>query len=226
MNCFHKHLWSLAIPVFLLLVGESPQHAKYRSARRLPSLAPSFASLDKNRLPTHWSIIPKTDNARLAKVTVEPDRPATNSAILIDIPKEATLLVETRVPVRLAADRQYLLVVQMNIEDMYTLGHWFYRPAGIRISATGAGRGRTYLCVRGNGDTDGWVTAILPLPARTAESDCGISLQCHNMIGKVRFRNPMIIPLPPRVEAESCFKLPDGYHSFGATLAIYSKLDE
>jgi len=226
MNRFHKRLGALAIPVFLLLLGSAPRSAADRPARRLPSLSPSFASLDKDRLPAAWSIVPKTEDAKLAKVTVEPGRPPANNAILMDIPKEATLLVETKAPVKLAPGKEYLLVVEMKIEDMHTIGHWFQRPTGIRIRATGVGGGGKYLSVRGNGDTDDWVTAMLPLPAPAPGANCGISLQCHNMTGKIRFRNPMIIPVPPGVEAESCFILQDGYLSFGGTLAIYTKFDE
>jgi hypothetical protein len=197
----------------------TPEETPGTAAENL--LSSTFAQLERNGLPAGWKVSRHGENRQRAKVTAERDRKTGQTVMKIEIPREASVFLDTIHPAELDPKKEYLLLVQLKVEDMHYIGHWYYRPAGIRVEAYGMNNKQRWLAVCGEGGTGGWVTAILPFLTSSDREEAEdlsrpkVLLRCNNMVGTVRFRSPMIVEKPAGVDAAGCFELEDGTQVFG-----------
>lgn len=189
----------------------------------------SFNTLGNIGLPVGWEISKRGDNSDLANVLVERDEIFGQNIIKVTIPKEASVQIDTKQPVILDLAKDYVLVVQFKVEDMHYYGHWYYRPAGIRIEAYGTDNKHNWLAVRGEGDSRGWVTGILFFLNQKSEKDKKdahnlayptVMLRCYNMVGTVYFRNPMIVEIPSGFDVTNYFQMEDRTIIFGGIFSL------
>ncbi len=188
------------------------------------SLLPyGFAKLGEDGLPSDWRIRATGENADAAKITTEQDETGA-PVVRVEIPREASVYVDTAKRTRLDPDGDYMLVVQIRVEDLHYTGNWYKRPAGIRIYVYGTNDKHRWLAVHGDGSTDGWVTGVLPFPmpdeVRPQFASSNVLLRCYNMTGTVLLRNPMILRRPPGVDIQNSFELEDGTQVFGGQLQL------
>ncbi|NLE30232.1 MAG: hypothetical protein GX629_11255 [Phycisphaerae bacterium] len=198
---------------------------KPRDLKPANLISSTFAKIEKNGLPAGWKVTVRGENARFAGVTVERDKKPSQNVVRIQLRKEAGVCLDTAGPAQLVAGKRYLLVVQFKVDDMFFTGHWYHRPAGIWIYVYGTNNKHTWMAVRGEGDTEGWVTALLPFPPVNRKEDAGdfsrtnVILHCYNMVGTVRFRTPMIIEIPKGFDMEAQFEL-KGASVYGGNLTL------
>lgn len=181
-----------------------------------------FADLDEQGVPEGWTVEIGGENAASATVTAAPGE---NDEVVVTMamPQEATVQLDTTQPVRLDPAGDYMLVVQVKVEEMRHTGDWYRRPAGLRIYVYGTENRHTWLAIHGEGSTDGWVTAVLPFPleeSREQFASSRVLLRCYNMTGTVSFRNPMILRQPQGLEIQRSFELADGTRIAGAGLQL------
>ncbi len=200
--------------------------------QKKPALKPvklissTFEKVEKNGFPAGWKVTVRGDNARFVNVMVERDKKPSKNVVKIQIRKEASVCIDTASPAQLDPGKEYILVVQFKVDDMHYIGHWYNRPAGIRIYTYGTNNKHVWMAVRGEGDTCGWVTAILPFPSINKKEDAkdfsrtNVMLHCYNMMGIVRFRTPIIIERPKNYEITAHFELDNGTSVFGGVLTL------
>lgn len=199
----------------------SPKPVPVPPARNL--ISSTFAELDKEGLPVGWKITKHGENSHLVDVTVEQDKTTGQNAVKINIPIEACVYVDTIHPADLDPKKEYLLVVPFKVENMYYLGSWHRRPACIRFFAFAYGTGgkRHDTSVYGVGNTQGWVTAVMPFLVDADKKDAeyysrtDVFLRCYNIAGTVWFRDPMIVEKPEGVEPAIYYEHEDGTQAFG-----------
>lgn len=181
-----------------------------------------FANLDEEGLPEGWSIEARGDNAEAVDVTTTPDDSG-DTAVTVAIPREASVHLDTQRRFTLDPAEDYMLAVEVKVEDMHYTGDWYRRPAGVRMYVYGMDNKHTWLAIHGEGSTDGWVTGLLPFPQpdhRKQFANSRVLLRCYNMTGAVSFRNPMILRQPEGVEVQRSFELADGTQVPSAKLQL------
>ncbi len=194
----------------------SLQQALASLARETPeddNLLPyGFADLDEEGLPADWTVDVRGENAETASITASLDEDG-SAVVTMAMPQEASVYLDTTRPTQLDPTGDYMLAVQVKVEDMHYTGNWYKRPAGVRIYVYGTENKHTWLAIYGEGSTDGWVTALLPFPLadhRERFANSRVFLRCYNMTGTVSFRSPMILRQPQGVAVQQSFRLPDG----------------
>ena len=192
-----------------------------RAALSADALAPAgdanllpfaFAKRNAEGLPADWRVQAGGANAAAAQVTAAAD-PAGDAVVSLAMPKEASVFLDTAAPVRLDPDGDYMLVVQMKVDEMHFTGNWYERPAGVRVYVYGTDNKHTWLAIHGEGSTKGWVTAVLPFPPpgqRQQFANANVYLRCYNMMGTVSFRNPILLRQPAGGGIQRHFVLEDG----------------
>lgn len=142
--------------------------------------------------------------------------------VTLAIHDEGGANLDLEAPLPLEPEQDYVFMVDMKVEDLYHTGSWYDRPAGIRLYVYGAGNVHTWLAVWGQGGTDGWVTCILPFSTREHEEfqQVRFYLRCANMIGTVKFRNPVLAPVPEGMELQRSFEMEDGSSVFNSALQL------
>jgi len=186
-------------------------------------LACRFGQLGDDSLPAQYKITKTGVHAQQAVVSTETDASGT-VVVKAQIPREASVYIDSAKRTRLDADADYLLTVQVKVDDLRYTGNWYKKPAGIRIYAYGLKDKHTWLAIHGEGNTDGWVTGVLPFPqnedVRQQFAAPNVLLRCYNMTGTVRFREPMILKQPPGAKVQRSFQREDGTHVFGGQLQL------
>lgn len=181
-----------------------------------------FGDLDEDGLPTGWSVDVRGENAEAARVTTSQDEDGV-TVVTVEMPREATVHLDTTERFRLDPTGDYMLVVQAKVEEMRYTGDWYRRPAGVRIYVYGTENEHTWLAIHGEGGTDGWVTAVLPFPPadhREQFASSRVLLRCYNMTGTVSFRAPMILRQPQGIDVQRSFELEDGTQVPSARLQL------
>jgi hypothetical protein len=175
----------------------------------------TFAKVGKNGLPIGWKATFQDRNIPFVDILFEQNKNPSQNVVRIRLRKEASVWIDTAGPTKLEAGKVYLLVVQFMVKDLDYIGHWYDRPAAIRIYAYGTDDEHVWMAVRGEGDTSGWVTAVLPFPGRDRKdksskySSTNVMLRCYNMSGIVCFRMPTIIEKPKNFDVTEHFVLDD-----------------
>lgn len=186
-------------------------------------LACLFEELGDDGLPAQYTITKAGAHAQKAVVSTEKDDSGT-VVVKAEIPQEASVHIDSAKRTRLDADADYLLTVQVKVDDLRYTGNWYKKPAGIRIYAYGLENKHTWLAIHGEGSTDGWVTGVLPFPAtddvRRQLAVPNVLLRCYSMTGTVRFRKPMILKQPPGARVRRSFRQTDGTQVFGGQLQL------
>jgi hypothetical protein len=186
-------------------------------------LACRFEKLGDDGLPAQYTIKKEGPHAQEAVVSVAKDDSGA-MVVKAKIPQEASIHIDSAKRTRLDPDGDYLLTVQVKVDDLRYTGNWYKRPAGIRIYAYGLENKHTWLAIHGEGSTDGWVTAVLPFPAgddvRRQLAVPNVLLRCYNMTGTVQFREPMILKRPPGAQVQRSFRKKDGTEVFGGQLQL------
>lgn len=183
-------------------------------------LPAGFDRLDARGLPLGWTATTSGANPAAAQVSAASDETGA-MVVKLALPQEATVQLDAAAPARLDPAGDYLLAVQVKVEDLHYTGDWYSRPAGVRLYVYGADNKHTWLAVHGEGGTKGWVTAVLPFPPEESRPQFAASkvlLRCYNMSGTVSFRQPQILRRPPGAEVHRSFTLQDG------TLVVSSAL--
>ncbi|MFW5869250.1 MAG: hypothetical protein ACOCX2_15600, partial [Armatimonadota bacterium] len=171
-----------------------------------------FAELGDDGLPVGWDVETRGENADAAGVTTLRDETG-DTVVTMEMPREATVYLDTARRLRLDPAEDYMLLVQVKVEDMHYTGDWYRRPAGLRIYVYGTENKHTWLAIYGEGGTDGWVTAVRPFPlddVREYFANSNVLLRCYNMTGTVSFKNPVIVRQPKGLEIGPSFELEDG----------------
>lgn len=118
----------------------------------------------------------------------------------------------------------YMLGVQLKVEDLHHTGDWYGRPAGLRLYVYGQNDKHVWLAVHGAGSTKGWMTGVLPFPGSEAVrpdfAHSRVLLRCYNMTGTVSFRKPMIVLRPAGLDSGASFTLEDGTQISSAALQL------
>ncbi|MBN1553345.1 MAG: hypothetical protein JXA11_01260 [Phycisphaerae bacterium] len=156
--------------------------------------------------------------------SIQGRRPEDN-VVKISILKESSVYLDTTRRAELELGKRYLFVVEFKIDDMHYTGNWYNRPAGVRMYVYGMKDKHSTLFVRGDGSTDGWVSAVMPFTTRIDKDGRDLSrpnvlLRCYNMVGTVSFRKPIIIEVPNGVEASSYFEMDNGRMVHGGVLTL------
>ena len=171
-----------------------------------------FSELGDDGLPTGWTVDVRGDNADQIEVSAALDETG-ESVVTMAMPREGSAYLDTTGRFKLDPAQDYVLAVQVKVEDMRYTGDWYGRPAGVRIYVYGTDNRHTWLAIHGEGSTDGWVTALLPFPLadhREQFANSRVLLRCYNMTGTVSFRNPVILRPPAGVAVQKAFELTDG----------------
>ncbi|MBT7057463.1 MAG: hypothetical protein HN976_20390 [Lentisphaerae bacterium] len=220
---------SLAFSV-TAVAGATPESLRERvlakdagTPRARNLLACRFEELDDNGLPAQYKITKKGPHAEQTVVSTEKDDSG-HVVVKAEILREASVHIDSAKRTRLDPDADYFLTVQVRVDDMRYTGNWYKRPAGIRIYAYGLNDKHTWLAIHGEGNTDGWVTGVLPFPhaedVRQQLAVPNVLLRCYNMTGTVRFREPMILKKPQGVQIQRAFEQGDGTQVFGGQLQL------
>jgi hypothetical protein len=195
----------------MLGAGEAETGVREDGARE--NLLPyDFATLSDEGLPRDWTVTTAGENAELVEVHTERDE-AGDTIVTMTMPREATAQLDTTRRFTLDPADDYVLAVEVRVEDMRYTGDWYRRPAGIRLYVYGTDNEHRWLAIHGEGSTDGWVTGLLPFPPddhREQFANSRVLLRCYNMTGTVSFRNPVILRQPDGVALERSFELADG----------------
>lgn len=213
----------LFIPVTFLCSSLSPQ-AGIEDALIAPETAPvtvtknllssTFQRRGEKSLPVGWKLTLDGDHRKKVKVRMQRDGNTGRNVVMMDIPRKASVFLNTIHRTELDPKKEYLFAVQFNVKNMHYIGKWHRRPAGVRIYAYGTNNKYLYMAICGEGSTDGWVTAVLPfLTSRDRNNAQDLShpnvfLRCYNMTGTVWFRSPMIVEKPAGVDATASKTLP------------------
>lgn len=201
-------------PVLAEVGGDA---AKAEQAGNL--LSHTFEDLGSDGLPSDWGFQVRGENPGSASVSVVKEE--AGNVVVARMPEEASIWLE--LPERpeegswprlsLDAEKDYMLVLELKVEDMFYTGSWFRRPAAINFGVYGTAGKHVWMAVHGEGDTDGWVTAVLPFPPEEDRSNYEryrVLIRCNNMTGTVYFRNPMIIERPSLLGDDRFFEREDG----------------
>ncbi|MFA5646468.1 MAG: hypothetical protein WDA18_08995 [Candidatus Ratteibacteria bacterium] len=171
----------------------------------------NFDNLNKKGLPADWHLKVSGDNPEAVKVSTVKDENG-NILVKMEMEKEANVWMETSKEFQINPKDDYIFMVQVKVENISHFKDWYKGPAGVNIAVYGTDNKHTWLAVYGKGDTDGWLTGILPLPyndeVRSYFTRSKILLRCRNMTGTVYFRNPMILKTP--LGAKRMFELENG----------------
>ena len=172
-----------------------------------------FGNLNAQGLPAGWRIRTHGANPAAVDVTAAPDETG-ETVVTLTLAQEASVDLDTAGQARFDPAGDYMLVVQMKVEDLHHTGDWYGRPAGLRLYVYGTDNKHTWLAVHGAGSTKGWVTGVLPFPysaeVRPNFASARILLRCCNMTGTVSFRKPMVVRRPEGLEMDRSFTLEDG----------------
>jgi hypothetical protein len=179
-----------------------------------------FTKLNDRGLPVGWTV---TATGQGTTATAAPEDQG-EMVVKLAMPEEGSVQLDLTQPTRLDPAGDYMLVVQMKVQDMHHTGHWYERPAGVRLYVYGTDNQHTWLAVHGEGSTQGWITAVLPFPSsakvRPHFAHSRVLLRCYNMTGTVSFRNPMIVRRPAGMEIQRSFTLEDGSQVTSAALEV------
>ncbi|MFO8082196.1 MAG: hypothetical protein R6V07_18095 [Armatimonadota bacterium] len=182
-----------------------------------------FGDLDEDGLPAGWSVDIRGENADAAEVSLTEDEDG-DTIVTATMPREATVYLDTERRMSLDPADDYMLAVEMKVDELHYTGDWYRRPAGVRVYVYGTDNKHTWLAVHGEGSTDGWVTAVLPFPPdddREHFANSRILLRCYNMTGTVAFRNPVILRRPAGLDIAKSFELGDGTQISGGQLQLH-----
>ena len=119
-------------------------------------------------------------------------------------------------------DKQYLLTLKVKVEGRQISGHWWQKRYGLWIRIYNVkSNEQTWCNIAGNGNTDQWVTMILPFRgARFAGDSTKLLIRCDQMSGTVWVQDPVIIELPDEIEMKRSFLLHNGQTVVGSHLTI------
>jgi hypothetical protein len=172
-----------------------------------------FGKLNEQGLPVGWKVNSRGANPPAVQVTAAPDETG-ETVVKMTMAQEASVDLDLAQPARFDPAGDYMLVVQMKVEDLHHTGDWYGRPAGLRLYVYGQNDKHVWLAVHGAGSTKGWVTGVLPFPGSDAVrphfAHSRVLLRCYNMTGTVSFRNPMIVRRPAGLDIRASFTLEDG----------------
>lgn len=198
--------------------------------KRTNFISSTFEILDNNGFPCGWTITENKDKPRRFHVTIERGDKKELNVVKVDINEESSVHIDTMHCAELDLQNESLLIVQCKIQNMHYIGNWYNRPAGVWIYAYGFKDKHRWMAVRGEGSTDGWVTAVMPFPAKKDKKDGRdlsrpkVLLRCYNMAGVVYFRNPMILEKPTGVDSTHFFEMENGRQVFGNVLTLTDNL--
>jgi hypothetical protein len=160
-----------------------------------------------------------TDLKKNGKVTFDNEVTAGTSgpSVRVDLPEDGTVRVDTADAISLKTNTLYLFSVQIKAQKV--------SPGGAAMNAGGCyERGvfayvhsatkAEYACsiIVGKGDTDGWVTLMLPFDTGKfpAFEKVRFLLRCIGISGTVWFQNPALVEMPDGFEIKPHFILSNG----------------
>lgn len=168
-----------------------------------------FVSPDADEMLPDWDIRKSGDNADAVVISTSRDE-AGVAALKVDIPRTASVNIDTKQRMELKPDTDYFITVDLKVEGMHHTGAWYADQRGLWIYVFGGEKHKRYTVVCGEGDTDGWVTAILPFSTRAVTAAPRVFFRCRTMTGTVYFRNPMLMENPGGMDLKNSFEMADG----------------
>ena len=137
-------------------------------------------------------------------------------SIRFDLSEKGNLWLDASAPLQLETARKYLFSVRVKVRDMFpggpctdnlgvTRGVLIYVHSVIKPTYTFAG-------IIGNGNTEGWVTAMLPFDtgANPDLVQAKIFLRCYDLSGTVWFQDPVLIEQPDGFQMKAQFVQENG----------------